>query len=150
MIRTHLQDNKGCSWPHALPFVQWKYNNRLHAAIKKTPYQCVYGSKPRVGLDLKSLGCTEAVAAEIQDEEQLDAALEELGIASTQEKCSESDRLADESQSEIIRDANVSGLIEGANEDIASAVAKRIVPMLCLAALKPPYAKGCEKKPLNQ
>ena len=41
----------------------------------------MFGSKPRVGLDLKSLGCTEAVAAEIQDEEQLGAVLEELGIA---------------------------------------------------------------------
>ena len=88
-----------------------------------------------------------AVAAEIQDEEQLDAVLEELGIASTQEKCSESDRLADESQSEIIQDGN---LLKMPVKTLLALWPKRIVPKLCLAALKPPYAKGCKKKPLNQ
>ena len=101
----------------------------------------MFGSKPRVGLDLKSLGCTEAVAAEIQDEEQLGAVLEELGIAATQEKCSESDRLADESQSEIIQDGNLSGFIEDAYEDIASTVAQQNCSLAVLGSPETPIRK---------
>lgn len=87
LLRNYLRERgwKGDRWPDALPFVQWQYNTRLHEAIKKSPYQCVFGRTPRIGLDLTALGLTVEQAVEVTTEEGLEVALETLGVVESNE-----------------------------------------------------------------
>ena len=80
MLLHYLRDNPARKWCDALPFVQWSYNTRIHDAIKKAPYQVVYGSQPRVGLDYKALGLTSDQIASVMDEEGLEKLMQELGV----------------------------------------------------------------------
>jgi len=45
-----MRDKNTAKWATALPFVQWSMNTTYHETIKMTPYEAVFGQKPRVGL----------------------------------------------------------------------------------------------------
>lgn len=48
-----MRDNKTAAWSYGLAFVQWGVNTIYHEAIKMTPYEAVFGQKPRMGLATK-------------------------------------------------------------------------------------------------
>ncbi|XP_029348533.1 uncharacterized protein LOC115035043 [Acyrthosiphon pisum] len=50
-----MRDNKTAAWSYGLAFVQWGVNTTYHEAIKMTPYEAVFGQKPRMGLATKVL-----------------------------------------------------------------------------------------------
>jgi len=45
-----MRDKKTAKWTTGLPFVQWGMNTTHHIAIGMTPYEAVFGEKPRLGL----------------------------------------------------------------------------------------------------
>ena len=88
MVFKHIRENQTATWVKAVPFVQFAYNCRLHEGTKKSPYELVYGSRPRIGL--ASLGLPEADLSNLVEEmechpegpreEVLFARLKNLGI----------------------------------------------------------------------
>jgi len=48
-----MRDNKTAAWSYGIAFVQWGVNTTYHEAIKMTPYEAVFGQKPRIGLATK-------------------------------------------------------------------------------------------------
>ena len=66
MVFKHIRENQTATWVKDVPFVQFAYNCRLHEGTKKSPYELVYGSRPRIGL--ASLGLPEADLSNLVEE----------------------------------------------------------------------------------
>ena len=49
---TTLVNEKQDNWDELLPFVQFAFNSSVHATTKCTPFELMYGRKPRLPLDL--------------------------------------------------------------------------------------------------
>ena len=48
-------DNNTQEWAVGLKFVQFSKNTGYHSGIKQTPYEALFGTKPRIGLRSSSL-----------------------------------------------------------------------------------------------
>lgn len=70
MITTWLQDHDSNRWTEALNFVQFMKNSALHAGIKTSPYEAMFGCKPKVGL--RSSNIPFELLANISTEEELE------------------------------------------------------------------------------
>ncbi|XP_072156847.1 KRAB-A domain-containing protein 2-like [Bemisia tabaci] len=73
MLAAWLIDKKTNQWPDALPFIQFMKNRAYHAGIRMSPYEALFGMKPRVGLTTSSL--TPDMLANVETEEQLEELL---------------------------------------------------------------------------
>ncbi|XP_023210347.1 KRAB-A domain-containing protein 2-like [Centruroides sculpturatus] len=72
MLCTWMQDNKSDRWSEGLRFVQFMKNRAYHSGIKRTPYEALFGCKPKVGLSfLPEL-------KDINTEEQLEKVIESV------------------------------------------------------------------------
>ena len=47
MIAAQFEDTGSRDWPSMLPAIMWAINTSPHSATGKTPYEMVYGQKPR-------------------------------------------------------------------------------------------------------
>ncbi|XP_028040732.1 KRAB-A domain-containing protein 2-like isoform X1 [Bombyx mandarina] len=52
MLTTWMQDNDNSHWSEGLRFVQLMKNRAMHAGIKQSPYEALFGCKVKVGLQL--------------------------------------------------------------------------------------------------
>lgn len=52
MLTTWMQDNDNSHWSKGLRFVQLMKNRAMHAGIKQSPYEALFGCKVKVGLQL--------------------------------------------------------------------------------------------------
>ena len=50
MLIAWMHDNNSTEWPVGLKFVQFCKNTSHHAGINQTPYEALFGIKPRIGL----------------------------------------------------------------------------------------------------
>jgi len=78
MLIAWLGDNKSTNWPIGLKFVQFAKNASHHSAINQTPYEALFGSKPRVGL--QSLPLPYEILEKLTSEDDLQAALSQISI----------------------------------------------------------------------
>ncbi|GBM61296.1 hypothetical protein AVEN_9570-1 [Araneus ventricosus] len=76
MLCTWMQDNKSDSWSEGLRFVQFMKNRAYHSGIKRTPYEALFGCKPKLGLTTSFL--PEEVLKDINTEEQLEKVIESI------------------------------------------------------------------------
>ena len=72
-----MRTNKNTAWSKGLPDVQFRKNRSLHKGIGRSPYEAVFGCKPRIGITTSQL--PPEVLDKIETEEQLEAALKQLG-----------------------------------------------------------------------
>ena len=73
MLTAWLQDNSTADWSFGIKFVQFSKNSAYSAAIKRSPYEALFGSKTKVGLTSSSL--LSEVIERLQSEEDLLAAI---------------------------------------------------------------------------
>ncbi|XP_023233514.1 uncharacterized protein LOC111633211 [Centruroides sculpturatus] len=76
MLCTWMQDNKSDRWSEGLRFVQFMKNRAYHSGFKRTPYEALFGCKPKVGLTSSFL--PEDVLKDINTEEQLEKVIESV------------------------------------------------------------------------
>ena len=55
MFTAWLQDNSTADWSFGIKFVQFSKNSAYCAAIKRSPYEALFGSRTKVGLTSTSL-----------------------------------------------------------------------------------------------
>ena len=55
MVATWMKDHASTQWSTGIKFVQFMKNRSLHAGIKRSPYQAMFGSEPRVGIESGNL-----------------------------------------------------------------------------------------------
>ncbi|GFS60703.1 KRAB-A domain-containing protein 2 [Trichonephila clavipes] len=78
MLCTWMQDNKSDRWSEGLHFVHFMKNRAHPSGIKRTPYEALFGCKPKVGLSTSFL--PEYVLKDINTEEQLEKIIESVQI----------------------------------------------------------------------
>ncbi|XP_073980491.1 LOW QUALITY PROTEIN: KRAB-A domain-containing protein 2-like [Rhodnius prolixus] len=69
MLCTWMQDNKSDRWSEGLQFRSFYEKEAYHSGIKRTPYETLFGCKPKVGLTTCFL--SEDILKDINTEEQL-------------------------------------------------------------------------------
>ena len=69
-----MQENSTTSWSRGLPQVQFQKNTRFHSGIGRTPYEALFGTKPKCGI--KSTNLPQEVLDLIVTEEDLQQALQ--------------------------------------------------------------------------
>lgn len=69
-----MTQSRSRNWGVGARLVQWAINTTFHNAIRMTPYEAVFGQKPRVGIS--SLPLSKELLASLHDEEELMRALE--------------------------------------------------------------------------
>lgn len=74
MLVVWLSENVGSGWAEGLRFIQSKKNRAIHAGIKTSPYEAMFGSAQRIGLADSCL--TEDVYESITTEEELQKLLD--------------------------------------------------------------------------
>ena len=77
-----MQENKTTNWAQGLPIIQYQKNTRFHSGIGRSPYEAVYGKKPKCGL--QSLNLPQSIIDQVNSEEDL------LNILETNENENES------------------------------------------------------------
>jgi hypothetical protein len=75
MLVSWLQDNKTTDWSIGLKFVQFSKNTSYHSGIKQTPYEALFGAKPRVGL--RSLALPDEILMRMVTEDDLTAVFQQ-------------------------------------------------------------------------
>ena len=55
MTTNWCKDNNSTKWSLGIKFVKFQKNNSFHSGIGCSPYECLYGSKPKVGLKTSNL-----------------------------------------------------------------------------------------------
>lgn len=73
MLISLMHTKKCTEWAEMLWEVQFCKNRSLHAGIHRSPYEAMFGSKPKVGLTSSIL--PDEIIATLQTEEDLEAAL---------------------------------------------------------------------------
>ena len=73
MLTAWLQDNSSADWSFGIKFVQFSKNSAYCAAIKRSPYEALFGCRTKVGLTSTSLPAE--VIERLQSEEDLLATL---------------------------------------------------------------------------
>jgi hypothetical protein len=71
MLTAWMQDNDSNKWSEGLPFVQFAKNTTYHEGIRQSPYEALFGVKPKRGIASSSL--PRGQIANIETEEQLEA-----------------------------------------------------------------------------
>jgi hypothetical protein len=71
MLTAYMQDNDSNKWSEGLPFVQFAKNTTYHEGIRQSPYEALFGVKPKRGIASSSL--PRGQIANIETEEQLEA-----------------------------------------------------------------------------
>jgi IS30 family transposase len=56
MLVVWMSDNNTKNWSEGLRFIQSKKNQALHAVIKTSPYEAMFGTAQRIGLNTKHFG----------------------------------------------------------------------------------------------
>lgn len=74
MLVAWMADEKVTKWSEGLRFVQSKKNRSLHAGIRKSPYEAMFGTPQRIGLRDSSLPVD--VVSSIETEEDLEKLLD--------------------------------------------------------------------------
>lgn len=66
MLTTWLLENKTEHWSQGLRFIQFMKNTSLHCGIKRSPYEAIFGNKPKIGLKTSNipLEVTDSVTTE--------------------------------------------------------------------------------------
>lgn len=77
MLNTQMNDNNTNKWSDGLPFVQFVKNKTYHKGICQSPYQALFGSKPKRGIASPSLPGEQI--ANTETEEQLKDIVNTLG-----------------------------------------------------------------------
>ena len=80
MLMTWRSEHKTRTWSQGLRFVQYMKNRALHAGIKRSPYEAMFGVPARVGLE--RTGLPTDLCHLLQDENDLEQALEGMYQAS--------------------------------------------------------------------
>ena len=75
MLIAWLHDNNSTEWPVGLKFVQFSKNISYHAGIMQTPYEALFGVKPRIGLRTTAL--PDEVLEQLVSEDDLLAAFQQ-------------------------------------------------------------------------
>ncbi|XP_030768090.1 KRAB-A domain-containing protein 2-like [Sitophilus oryzae] len=70
MLTAWMQDNSSNNWSEGLSFVQFTKNTTYHAEIRQSPYEAMFGTKPRRGIESTSLP---GQITNIRTEEELEA-----------------------------------------------------------------------------
>lgn len=78
MLFTGMSDYVTTQWSEGLRFVQFMKNRSYHSGIKMSPYEALFGSHPKVGLEASSL--PDSILARLQSEEELEEALSSCDI----------------------------------------------------------------------
>jgi len=84
MIFSWMSDNASKKWSACLRSTQFMKNGSLHAGIKMSPYETVFGSRPRVGLEISSL--PDVVLKSLRTEEELQEAVKSADCVNTSEQ----------------------------------------------------------------
>ncbi|XP_045511256.1 KRAB-A domain-containing protein 2-like [Colias croceus] len=73
MLCTWLESNKTTKWSEGIRFIQFMKNRAYHAGINRSPYEAMFGCKPKVGLN----NLPKDVIVELSTEEELESILKE-------------------------------------------------------------------------
>lgn len=55
MLTTWMLENKTVHWSQGLRFIQFMKNTSLHSGIKRSPYEAIFGGKPKIGLKTSNI-----------------------------------------------------------------------------------------------
>jgi len=94
MVFTWMADNKTSKWTAGLHLIQFMKNRSYHSGIKRSPYEAMFGTLPRVGLEQTSL--LREVWPQIEGEDDLRETMEGLNDPQFSESDDESEMLHDE------------------------------------------------------
>ena len=94
MLTAWLMDNNTVKWSEGLKFVQFSKNRSFHTGIKQSPYEALFGSKPKVGLSTSNVPLD--IIPQLQSEEDLMDLVSE-----PDESCNEADDNDDTSTNTI-------------------------------------------------
>lgn len=111
MLNTWKSANKTKSWSHGLRFVQFMKNRALHAGIKRSPYEAMFGVPARVGLE--QTGLPSDLCHLLTEEDELEEALSGLYVSS--DRSDEEDNVDSPFPSNMNNDAGPSS--SNANND---------------------------------
>nr|XP_024215912.1 KRAB-A domain-containing protein 2-like isoform X1 [Halyomorpha halys] len=75
MLSAWMKDHKTSNWSYGLKFVQLMKNCALHSALKKSPYEGMFGCSPQLGLAKSSI--PKKLLNNIQTEEDLETVIRE-------------------------------------------------------------------------
>ncbi|KAI4478054.1 hypothetical protein M0804_012245 [Polistes exclamans] len=75
MLCTWMKNNNNNNWNEGLGFVQFIKNKTYHSGIKKSPYEALFGIKPKIGLT-SSLPKEIEILQDIRTEEELEKIIE--------------------------------------------------------------------------
>lgn len=70
MLTTWMNDNNTNKWSDGLFFVQFTKNTTYHGGLRRSPYEAMFGIKPKRGIVLSSL--SDEQIASIENEDQLE------------------------------------------------------------------------------
>lgn len=84
MLGTWLQDNKTKKWSEGIKFIQFMKNRAYHHGIKSSPYEAMFGSMAKIGLNNCILPMD--VVAKLKTEEDLEKALNTIEEEENKEK----------------------------------------------------------------
>ncbi|XP_061724387.1 uncharacterized protein LOC133530493 [Cydia pomonella] len=76
MLASWMHDNKSTNRSNGLKFVQFMKNRAFHSGIKQSPYQAMFGTKPKVGLTTSKFPLE--IINGLNNEEELQLAITEL------------------------------------------------------------------------
>ena len=92
MYVNHRQNN----WVEQLAIAEFAFNNKVHTAIKSSPFQINYGREPRIGFDIRKKGKNEKAEEFVREMKERDEEAR-TALVKSQEKMK---RQADRSRKE--------------------------------------------------
>lgn len=98
MLGTWLQDNKTKKWSEGIKFVQFMKNRSFHHGIKSSPYEAMFGSRAKIGLNNCILPMH--VVEKLKTEEDLEKALNTIEEEENKEKNKEGNEVIIEENEE--------------------------------------------------
>ncbi|XP_072400941.1 KRAB-A domain-containing protein 2-like [Diabrotica undecimpunctata] len=82
MIVAWMENNKTNKWDEGLCFCQFQKNNSFHLGIKQSPFEVMFGRKPKLGLESGNL----PVALSVSMEEELEQVISSMNVVKSGEK----------------------------------------------------------------
>lgn len=98
MLGTWLEDNKTKKWSEGIKFVQFMKNRSFHHGIKSSPYEAMFGSRAKIGLNNCVLPMH--VVEKLKTEEDLEKALNTIEEKESKEKNKEGNEVIVEENEE--------------------------------------------------
>ncbi|KAL4153512.1 hypothetical protein QTP88_001345 [Uroleucon formosanum] len=99
MLGTWLQDNKTKKWSEGIKFIQFMKNRAYHHGIKSSPYEAMFGSMAKIGLNNCILPMH--VVAKLKTEEDLEKALNTIEKEENKEKNSDNEVITVENEENL-------------------------------------------------